>query len=436
MKNFAKLLFLAIFAVTLFGAPVLCFAQEHEVDLYFFYGESCPHCGKEEIFLDKLEKEISYLNIHRFEVWNDKEAQAVLYELSRISNLNPRGVPITIIGSKVTYGFGTDETTGEEIMHLIEVCHIEQCPDQIAKIFGNDANGLETAVEAPTTETPEEVMPQEDPAETAEAEQEQTTEEVAGLESGTVPEKIHVPILGDIQIKDFSLPVLTLIVAALDGFNPCAMWVLVFLISLLLGIPSARRRWFLGLVFIFASALVYFLFLAAWLNIFLFLGFLIWVRIIVGLVAIGAGLYYLKEFWKNPEGVCKVTSSPTRRWIMDYLKSIAQRRQLLLALGGIILIAFAVNLIELVCSAGLPAIYTQVLALSDLATWQYYLYLIFYIFIFMLDDMFVFVVAMVTLQMTGLSGKYSRYANLIGGIIILILGALLILRPEVLTFGL
>jgi hypothetical protein len=152
-------------------------------------------------------------------------------------------------------------------------------------------------------------------------------------------------------------------------------------------------------------------------------------------VAIGAGFYYLREFWKNPEGVCKVTSSPSRRWIMDKLKNIAQRRQLIIALGGIILIAFAVNLIELICSAGLPAIYTQVLALSDLPSWQYYFYLIFYIFIFMLDDMLVFIVAMVTLQMTGLSGKYSRYANLIGGIIILILGALLILRPEILMFG-
>jgi hypothetical protein len=104
-------------------------------------------------------------------------------------------------------------------------------------------------------------------------------------------------------------------------------------------------------------------------------------------------------------------------------------------LGGIILLAFAVNLVELICSAGFPVIYLQILSLTPMPFWQYYLYLFLYIFIFMLDDMIVFIVAMITLQMLGLGAKYKQASDLIGGILMFILGILLIFRPEALMFG-
>ena len=106
-----------------------------------------------------------------------------------------------------------------------------------------------------------------------------------------------------------------------------------------------------------------------------------------------------------------------------------------LALVGIVVLAFAVNLVELICSAGLPAVYTQVLFLSNLARWQYYFYILFYIFIFMLDDLLIFFIAMTTLRLTGLTTKYSRWSHLIGGILMLIIGLLLIFKPEWLMFG-
>ncbi|MBU0649359.1 hypothetical protein KJ969_04680 [Patescibacteria group bacterium] len=419
--NFLAKIFVLVFILSFFIFQIPVQAQDHVVEVYFFYGEGCPHCAKEEMLLDKLEQELDYIHIHRHEVWHDKNAQEILSQLARASGISTSAVPMTIVGNQVVNGYESEETTGEEIRHLIEICHIDRCEDQVAMIVGGppDHEGLETAVEAPGTANPEAGMGQEEP----------------WLVGGVVPEKINVPLFGEVNLKDFSLPVLTLIIAVLDGFNPCAMWVLVFLISLLLGVPSMRRRWILGMVFIAASGFVYFLFLSAWLNIFLFLGFLFWVRILIGVVAMGAGIYYLREFWTNRDGVCKVTSSPTRRKIMEYLKEVALGKKLLIALGGIILIAFAVNLIELVCSAGLPAIYTGILSLSNLPAWQYYLYLAGYIFVFMFDDMVVFVAAMLTLQMAGLNAKYSRYSNLIGGIIILILGILLIFKPGLLMFG-
>ena len=104
-------------------------------------------------------------------------------------------------------------------------------------------------------------------------------------------------------------------------------------------------------------------------------------------------------------------------------------------LDRILALAFAVNLVELLCSAGIPAVYTQVLALSNLPTWQYYAYLALYIIVFMLDDLFVFVVAMKTLQITGIGTGYSRFSHLAGGVVLLAIGALLLLRPEWLMFG-
>jgi hypothetical protein len=110
-------------------------------------------------------------------------------------------------------------------------------------------------------------------------------------------------------------------------------------------------------------------------------------------------------------------------------------RNFLLELTGMVLLAFVVNAVQLVCSAGLPAIYIQVLALSHLPSWQYHAYLMLYILVFMLDDLFVFFVAMKTLKITGLTGSYVRQAHLIGGAVMVLIGLMLLFRPEWLSFG-
>jgi hypothetical protein len=252
---------------------------------------------------------------------------------------------------------------------------------------------------------------------------------------GAVPEKLTVPLWGDLDLKYLSLGVVTILIGALDGFNPCAMWVLIFLINLLLGMPDRRRMWLLGGLFIAASSLVYFLFMTAWLNLLVFLGFILWVRIIIGLVALFAGGYNLREYYLDKTGACKLTGGERRQRTLARIKEVIETRKLLLAMVGIVLLAFAVNLVELVCSAGFPVIYLQILSLTPLPFWQYYLYIGLYIFIFMLDDLVVFIVAMITLQMLGVTTRYKRASSLVGGVLMLIIGALLIVKPEYLMFG-
>ncbi len=174
---------------------------------------------------------------------------------------------------------------------------------------------------------------------------------------------------------------------------------------------------------------------AAWLNIILFFGLVMWVRIGIGLIALAGGAYSTWDAWKQEEISCKISSDTRRRQFRVRLRSVIGQHSLLLSMIGIALLAFMVNLVEVVCSAGFPAIYTQVLTLNALPAWKYYAYILLYILFFMLDDMAVFVAAMLTLEVAGATTKYVRYARLLGGVLMLIIGALLIFRPQWLMFG-
>ncbi|NLH44966.1 MAG: hypothetical protein GX451_02365 [Acholeplasmataceae bacterium] len=380
------------------------------VRAYLFYGNGCPHCAKERDFLKKLDEKYPQLEVKEYEIYYNQENNALLQKVAMELKTDVGGVPFLVIGDKYYIGFA-EGITSQKVESRIAECSNTECADSVALIIGEQIN---PEVRADASPKPK-----------------KTEEPKAPVDTKT----ISVPIFGTIDTSKLSLPVLTFVLAFLDGFNPCAMWTLLFLISLLLGMKDRKRMWALGIAFIVSSAGVYFLFLSAWLNLFLFLGFIVWVRLLIGVVSLGAGIHYLRDYWVNKKGGCGVMGDEKRQKIFQKLQQITQKRQFILALGGIILLAVAVNMVELICSAGLPAIYTQILSLSNLPSWQYYLYLGFYILIFMLDDLVIFFTAMITLQAVGVQSKYSRYSHLIGGFLMLIIGLLLIFKPEWLMFG-
>ena len=110
-----------------------------------------------------------------------------------------------------------------------------------------------------------------------------------------------------------------------------------------------------------------------------------------------------------------------------------------LALGatilGVAVLAFGVNLIEVLCTTGFPAIYTKILTAHELPSISYYFYLLVYIFFYMLDDFIIFSIAVLTLKSNKFERKYGRLSKLISGIIILLLGLIMLLKPELLMFG-
>lgn len=415
MLKFFKII-LPVFVILLFTQ--IAMAQE-KVNLYFFYGDGCSHCAKEEIFLNQIEHENKNIIIHRYEVWKNRDNAKLLARIGEELKLSITGVPVLIIGDETIVGYYSTETTGKKIRLIIDDYLVRGCSDVVAPIL-SDVKGDNQCVHSCGQDDKECI---------------QNCGCNADSEvSAEMPDTINLPFFGQVEIKNYSLPVLTVLIAAIDGFNPCAMWVLLFLISLLLGMKDRRKMFILGSVFIIASGSVYFLFLSAWLNLFLFLGFVLWVRIAIGSVALVSGVFHLRDWWLN-SGVCRVTGGGKRKLVFEKLRRIINEKQFWIALIGIIVLAFAVNLVELICSAGLPAVFTQILALSDLPNYQYYFYLLLYIIIFMLDDLLVFFLAMATLQMQAISSKYTRWSGLVGGILILLIGILLLFKPGWLMFG-
>ena len=404
-----KIQILLVFIFFLFSFSQNAFAQTDNdpIAIYFFWGEGCPHCADEKPFLVELQAQHDDVAVYNFEVWYDADNRQLLQDLGKELGVNVSGVPFTVVGDQYVTGWYDEKSTGAEIERMVLDARAGNYQDVVATLLG------------------EEITPP----------QGKETAEASADKKSPLPESVRVPILGDIETKNFSLPALSVVLGVLDGFNPCAMWALLFLISLLIGMKDKKRMWVFGSVFIIGSAAVYFMFMAAWLNILLFIGVVFWVRALIGLLALWGGWYNLREFFKNKDATCKVTGAEKRRRVFDRLKEFTQQKSFLLGLLGVLVLAFSVNLVELICSAGLPAVFTQVLALSDLATWQYYGYILLYIFFFMIDDLFVFFVAMKTLQATGITTKYARFSHLIGGILMLIIGLLLIFKPEWLMFG-
>ena len=155
---------------------------------------------------------------------------------------------------------------------------------------------------------------------------------------------------------------------------------------------------------------------------------------IIGLVALSGGVFSIRKGFQESNG-CSIAGADKKQKIFERMKTVIHRENLLLALVGIVTLAFSVNLIELVCSAGLPAIYTQILAINNLAVWQYYAYILFYVAVFMLDDLIIFILAMKTLEVTGMTTKYSRVTRVIGGSVMIVVGILLLFKPEWIMFG-
>ena len=215
------------------------------------------------------------------------------------------------------------------------------------------------------------------------------------------------------------------------------MWVLLFLITMLINMKDKKKMWILGLTFLVTSALIYLLFMAAWLKVAISFTSTKIIRLLIALVALIGGSINLRSYInsKKKDDGCEVVDDKKRKKIITKIKTIVKEKNFILALIGIITLAISVNLVELACSAGLPLIFTQILALNNLSKIKYAIYMLLYILFFLIDDIVIFVIAMCTLNIKGISSKYGKYSHLIGGIIMILIGILMIFKPEWLMFN-
>ena len=423
MKKILK--FLIVFAVFLF-LPVSAKADEKVINIHLFYGNGCPHCAAEEEFLSDYLKDRTDVKLYKYEVWYDSNNQELLSKVQKeMGTTNKNGVPFTVIGKKTIVGYA-DGVTDEQIKDAINYYLNNDYRDYAGEITGK----------VKKTEVKEDTIKDESKTEDKKENKIEKADDIK--DSNQTDENVTVPVLGKINAKKVSLPILAVVLGFVDGFNPCAMWILIFLITMLFNMKDRKKMWILGLTFILTSGIVYLMFMLAWLNLATFISKIAFIRLLIAVIALVVGLIniykYIDSLKKKDEG-CDVVDKKDRKKIMEKIISITHEKKFIIALLGIMVLAASVNIIELMCSIGIPLLFTQILAMNNLSTFSYMIYMFIYIFFFLIDDIVIFVISMVTLKVTGLSTKYTKYSHLIGGIIMLIIGLLLIIKPELLMFN-
>ena len=383
-----------IFIITL----LLFIPKVNALDIHLFYSELCSTCEEEIEFLEEYKKEAD-INIIYYETTRNKENDELLSKVRQALNNNDKTVPYTVIGTTGITGF--NETVKNQIKSAYEFYTYEFI--DIVDVVQNDLD------------VDYEIIPPEG--------------------------EYNIPILGNIDPKEVSLPLVSVIIGFIDGFNPCAMWVLLFLLSIIVTMKDRKKMWIIGLTFLITSALVYLAFMLAWLQIAITLSEIVWVRFIIALIALLGGAINLTSYYKErkKDNGCAVVDkeqikSISKR-IHKIVKQIDNKKTFFLAILGVMGLAVSVNLIELACSSGLPLIFTQILAINNLNGLQYLIYILIYILFFLIDDIVIFAIAMKTLKLTGISTKYNKLSHLIGGILMILIGILLIFKPEWLMFN-
>jgi glutaredoxin len=350
-------------------------AADSTPDIDVFVRAGCPHCEAAKIFLDELRREQPSLHIALHDIAEDPTARERLITLVQERGITTVGVPTFLVGTELIIGFQSSETTGAEIRAKLD-----------RKALGATVN--------PSVES------------------------------------IEARWLGRLHVHDLGLPLFTVLIGLLDGFNPCAMWVLLFLLSLLVNLQDRRKMALIAGTFVIVSGLVYFAFMAAWLNMFLVVGVSRTVQIGLGAIALCMGTVNVKDFFAWRQGFSLSIPESAKPGLYARIRRILQAEQLAGALAGVVVLAGLVNTIELLCTAGFPALYTQILTMQQLPAWQYYGYLGLYNLAYILDDGLMVTIAVVTLSRRKLQEGAGRWLKLTSGLVMASLGIILLLSPE------
>jgi len=244
------------------------------------------------------------------------------------------------------------------------------------------------------------------------------------------PARVAVPFLGEVDPAVLSLPVLTVLLAGLDAFNPCAFFVLLFLLSLLAHQHQRRRMLLIGGVFVSVSGLMYFAFMAAWLNVFLFVGMTETLRIGLAALAMLIGLINVKDFFAFRRGLSLSIPESAKPGLYARARAILKAESLPASLAAVAALAVVVNFVELLCTAGLPAIYTAVLTSQGLSPLAHYGYLGLYCLAYIADDALMVGTAVLALGSGRVTERGGRLLKLLSGGVMLALGVVMLLRPQ------
>jgi glutaredoxin len=362
-----------------------------ETRIEVFVREGCPHCAKAEEFLAQLQKERPALSIVIRDVQKEPAALDRLKELAQQTNTGTVRVPAIHVRGQLIVGFSPEAGTDALVR---------------SALAGGKAGPHAGA--AGTCDAEESLACPKGPEAAAE-------------------EEFSVTVFGrTITLADVGLPAFTLAMGLLDGFNPCSMWVLLLMISLLAPLNDRRRMIAIGGTFVLIQGIAYFVFMAAWLNMFLLIGMSRAVTLVVAAIAIAAGLINLKDFVAFGRGISLSIPDKAKPGIYSRMRNLLHAPTMTAAIVGAAVLAVLVQIVEFMCTSGFPALFTRILTLQDLPAASYYGYMLLYIAGYMLDDVIILTIGVIMLSRHRLQEKEGRVLKLISGLVMVGLGIYLI----------
>ncbi len=361
----------------LLALTTLTAIAETAVDLHVFWSLRCPHCLKALPELRQMAAEHPWLHLHDYEITQSPTNLQRFQDMALAHGETALAVPTLFYCGHMEVGWPDAAVQQAELLARLEACR------------------QGTAAIPPTVETP-----------------------------------LNLPLLGEIRLADLSLPVLTILLAGLDAFNPCAFFVLLFLLSLLTHQHQRSRMLLIGGIFVLCSGVLYFAFMAAWLNVFLVVGNLAWITAAAGALALLIGALNLKDYFAFPHGPSLSISAERRADLFQRGRRLVQSGHLPTMLATTLLLAGVANFYELLCTAGFPMVFTRLLTLREQDVAQHYAYLLLYNLIYILPLLLIVLAFVRTLGSRKLSEREGRLLKLLSGLMMFGLGLLLVIAPE------
>ena len=389
-------------------------SQSKKVKIEYFGRKDCKNCANLEKFLKELSTKRDDFEYVEHKIDQSKEEKVFFDETTSKLKL-VKGTPIIYINGHIIQGFNTADTTGKEIENLINSGKIKDKILTLKEYVESGQTGNVSSNGAVCTGD--------------------TVCEVPGLTKGAENQVlVNIPIINKtVDLTNYSLLTMSIILGTIDGFNPCAMWVLVLFLTALIAVGNKVKMFRVAGLFILAEAVMYFFILNAWIYAWDFVGLDKWVTPLVGIVGIIGGIFFIRNYLKKEDTLeCEVTDFEQRAKISKKIKDIANKPFTLLTALAIIGLALSVNVIEFACSVGIPQTYTKILQINEVPFWTRQFYTFIYIIGYMIDDIIVFGFALMSVNKLQLTTKYSKWVNLFGGILMIILGLIMLIKPSLL----
>jgi cytochrome c biogenesis protein CcdA/glutaredoxin len=344
------------------------------VTLTLFHGQDCPHCADERAFLVGLQARYPRLDVAMYEVWYDRENMALLRKTAAEMGFVPSSTPVTIIGDQHWIGFTS--ATARAIEETVA-----------AALAGEAVEAAESTV-------------------------------------------IDVPFFGQFDVARSSLLVSAVVIGFLDGINPCSLWVLSMLLAIVLHSGSSGRGALVGTTFLVVTTGMYALYMIGMYSALDYIGEMSRIRLVVGGVALVFGLIHMKDYFWFKQGPSLSIDDSRKPGLFRRMRSLAVNDKSVPALvSGTVVLAVGVSLMETPCTAGLPLLWTNMLASQGVGLAAAIALFAVYMFVFLLDELVVFGAAVATLRVGRVQEQHGRVLKLVSGSVMVTLAIAMMFVP-------